>query len=157
MKRETLGRIEKFTALAEQFRALVGGASGVASARLRRDLVRSLAGLCSAALDLPEAERSDREHTRAQPRTLAVSFGKDDNYREVFNAYEEDEPVVGSLIDDLQDIDHDLACGLVIARGGAEDDLRDAAWEWRMGYFSHWGEHATSALRALYWLMRRDT
>ena len=29
-----------------------------------------------------------------------------------------------------------------------------AAWEWRFGWRSHRGEHATSALRALYRLKR---
>lgn len=152
----TLGPIERFVALAEQFRALVGGASGIASPSLCRDLVRSLAELCIGAVDLPEVERSDRQYARAPRRTLTISFGAEDHYREVFNGYEDDDPVIGSLIDDLQDIDHDLACGLAIARGGTNKDLGDAAWEWRMGFFSHWGEHATSALRALYWLMQRD-
>ncbi len=152
----TLGPIQKFVPLAEQFRALVGGANAPASPSLRRDLVRSLAELCVGAVDLPEVERSDRQHARAPRRTLTVSFGADDHYREVFNGYEDDDPVIGSLIDDLQDIDHELACGLAIARGGTDEDLRDAGWEWRAGFFSHWGEHATSALRALYWLMKRD-
>jgi hypothetical protein len=29
----------------------------------------------------------------------------------------------------------------------------DIIWEWEFGFETHWGEHATNAIRALYWLL----
>ena len=35
----------------------------------------------------------------------------------------------------------------VLAEGAPEGDV---VWEWRFGFYSHWGRHATEALRALH-------
>jgi len=153
--RPTRARTEAFASAAAEFCKLVDGAPSLAVPGFCRELARSLSNLCALALDLPEVEPTEREHERAPARPIQVAFGNDDHYREVFDAYSEDEPVLGSLADDLGDIYADLRRGLDVFRGGTEDDARDGAWEWRFSFFSHWGEHATSALRALYWLLRR--
>jgi hypothetical protein len=60
---------------------------------------------------------------------------------------------LGDLHDDLADVWRDLRRGL-----DALDDGRpgDAAWEWKFGFDSHWGEHATDALRVLHRVVTRD-
>jgi hypothetical protein len=80
---------------------------------------------------------------------LADVLGGRCSYREVFDPYSEKEEgeVVGDLIDDFQDIHRDLSSGLTLWREGK---TADAAWEWRFSFETHWGEHATSAIRALY-------
>jgi len=50
------------------------------------------------------------------------------------------------LWDDLADIYRDLRDGLGIFELGTDDAKKEAAWQWRFGYESHWGEHLFSAL-----------
>ena len=80
---------------------------------------------------------------------LAEHLGLRRFYREVFDPYADpsDPEVMGDLIDDVEDIHHDLLKGLVAFRAGNFDE---ALWSWRLSFRSHWGEHATSALRALF-------
>jgi hypothetical protein len=146
--------IRRFARAAEEFcRALES------TPPTRRDLAYTLHELCALALQLPDVERTERERERERVSTkeLAISFGEHDRYREIFDAYSDEDAVTGSLIDDMRDIHRNLEEGLAIFRGGSEDDLRDAAWTWRFYFHMHWGEHATSALRALYWLIRADS
>lgn len=80
---------------------------------------------------------------------LAAYLGPLRYYREIFDPYAADsgDPVVGDLLDDLQDIHHELSAGLAHWRRG---NAGEALWAWRFGFESHWCEHATSALRALF-------
>ena len=75
-------------------------------------------------------------------------------YFEVFDPWELDDnhAVAGDLADDLWDVYNGLRAGLELWSQG----LRESAlWEWRFGFESHWGEHVTGAIRALYMLARR--
>ncbi len=77
-------------------------------------------------------------------------LGENTYYRKVFDPFEseEDNPeVIGSLADDIADIYRDLARGLQEWRSS---NSGGALWEWRFRFEHHWGEHATSALRALH-------
>jgi hypothetical protein len=72
-----------------------------------------------------------------------------DYYRVVFDPHdfeEKDEPVTGSLSDDLADIYGDLAGGVALAQAGHVDD---ACFYWALLYRSHWARHAVSALAAI--------
>lgn len=113
-----------------------------------------MAALYAAALDLPEGEaaegevesNSQEEWRRVYDRFTGLPVG---NYWGVFNLLElsGEEPVLGSLADDLADIHRDLRRGLVLfERGQAEG----AAWEWAFHFRAHWGRHLTSALHALH-------
>ena len=73
-------------------------------------------------------------------------FGQMVSYWEVFDPYEEDEPVGGSLTDDLLDIYRDLGRGLLAWNSGARES---ALWDWKFHFELHWGDHAVDALRAL--------
>lgn len=81
--------------------------------------------------------------------SIAAMVGARNHYREVFDPYESatESPVTGSLADDFADIYRDLRDGLVNWRAGRTGD---ALWDWRFGFESHWGAHATGALRALH-------
>ena len=127
------------------------------SARPEEDAVRALrllVALYAAALELPEGmaaegevdSNSQEEWRRVYDRFngLPVSY-----YREVYNLLElsDEEPVLGSLADDLADIHRDLQRGLLLFdRGEAEG----AAWEWSFHFRAHWGRHLTGALHALH-------
>ena len=58
-----------------------------------------------------------------------------------------EEPVVGSLTDDIADIYRDVIPGLREYELGRR---AQAVWEWGFGLRHHWGEHATGAIRALH-------
>ncbi len=75
-------------------------------------------------------------------------FGQLDGYWEVFDPYEKDALVAGSLSDDLLDIYADVRRGLEL---WDRDVPREAAiWEWRSHLEAHWGDHAVDAIRALH-------
>jgi len=80
--------------------------------------------------------------TRASELPLQV-------YWEVFDPVANpcEEPVAGSIVDDLGDIYQDVARGLILFESGDRDE---ALWEWAFNFRIHWGAHATGALRALH-------
>ncbi len=66
-----------------------------------------------------------------------------------------EEPVVGNLADDLSDIFNDVDRGLLAFEAGRREE---AVWEWGFYLAHHWGDHATSAIRALHcWLAREHS
>jgi len=70
-------------------------------------------------------------------------------YSEVFNplTIPAEEPVIGDLADDIADIYGDIEYGLSLVDAGFTEH---AVWEWVFRMQTHWGEHATSAIRALH-------
>lgn len=80
--------------------------------------------------------------------SLGALLGKMDAYAEVFDPYVDppEEPVTGTLSDDLADIYHDLTDGLAKWRRG---EHAAAAERWGEYFTIHWGEHVTGALRAI--------
>lgn len=77
-----------------------------------------------------------------------------DHYGEVFDPLlvPPQEPVVGSVADDIADIYRDVVTGLRLDRSGKRPE---AVWQWGFNLRHHWGEHATGAMRALHcWLAR---
>jgi len=76
------------------------------------------------------------------------------HYSEIFSPLvPQDEPVMGDLADDLADIYHHLAKGLRLHELGKVDD---ALWEWGFNFQAHWGEHASSAIRALHCYLAQE-
>lgn len=162
-----------FAALAERFCALIEAHPRLSSVEFLHQTHALLPLLYAGGLGLPDvsvdgepdgaakaddarAELSDDDCDRAmddEMRALCRGLGERigaerDFYAEVFDPYSDTrEPVIGSLADDLADIYRDLVDGLRAWRSG---DRADAVWRWRFGFQVHWGEHATSALRALH-------
>jgi hypothetical protein len=135
-----------------------GSAMTVASALLR------VTSLYSSALSLPEPwsdtlpenipdiqfAAADINAMTERVSALPIPF-----YWEVFDPFEvpPKEPVGGHLLDDIGDIYRDVAGGLVLFDAGRADE---ALWEWGYNFRIHWGEHATSAIRALHAFSSRE-
>ena len=87
-------------------------------------------------------------------RSLTEQLGERNGYWHVHDpaSASEHEPCRRSLADDLGDIFRDVSRGLV---AWDLQRLDQAAWEWRFGYWSHWGAHAMGALAAIHALERR--
>jgi hypothetical protein len=69
------------------------------------------------------------------------------SYFDVFNPLQEEEAVTNSLADDLADIYRDLKAALSLFE---DNHPIDAAWEWRFGFQTHWGQHLVGAQRAIH-------
>jgi hypothetical protein len=84
------------------------------------------------------------EAVRAKASALQFRY-----YSEIFNnlVIPPEEPVVGDIVDDLVDIYSDVAPGLALFESGDQGGARN---HWQFWFSRHWGEHATSALRALW-------
>jgi hypothetical protein len=150
--------IEQFAEEAARFeRWLITGQDRDADAA-REALVR-LVSLYRAAIDLP-TEWSDeldgaKEIKRVDNAAWQVAYRAAlriplDLYGEVFNPVEtpHHEGVTASLADDLADIYWDVVTGL---RAYERGERAQAIWEWSFNLHSHWGAHATGAIRALHW------
>jgi hypothetical protein len=57
-----------------------------------------------------------------------------------------EEPVIGSLADDIADIYRDVMPGLRAYRAGL---WKEACGSWGFKFSVHWGEHATGAIRVM--------
>lgn len=98
---------------------------------------------------LPTVAVTDDDGRRAEKRRpTSLDFGDFDFYYVVFNPYEDSQPVGGSLEDDFLDIYQDLQTGLALWE--TEASRLNAIWHWRFLFDTHWGNHASSALRALH-------
>jgi hypothetical protein len=144
--------IDRFRSEAERYCALVESEGF----DVRKVLV-VLARLVALGLELPDVEPDD-DDAAADPdgldddaRVVAAnvrrSLGERDLYWEVFDPREQSEPIAGALWDDVTDIYRDLRRGLHLAETRS---VEEAVWEWRFSMESHWGNHATDAVRVLF-------
>jgi hypothetical protein len=156
-------------ATAERFsveaRCFIGWADGSASPEPLTAAVglRRVVALYAAALQLPQpwSERvsHQRDDAPALAQGLAAVRGRAaaiplQHYSEIFSPLvPQDEPVVGDLADDLVEIYRDIAAGLHWLDAGRVDD---ALWEWGFNFQVHWGEHASSAIRALHCYLAQE-
>ena len=148
------GPVSEFVELARGFCALVEEHAPLPASVFVQRVHSLLPRLYSAALLLPDVggdapDCDARLTTSTLGRDLCAKLGVLDYYREIFDPYEgeSEEPVIGSLSDDIADIYADLAEGIACWNAGNHDG---ASWAWRFGFQTHWGKHLTSALRALY-------
>lgn len=124
--------------------------AGLASLSERVSAARFLLlDLYVAAVALPQSEAPDGIDAAPLPTAPSswTAFEQFEHYWEIFNPYAGDEPVAGSLTEDLLDVYLDVCRGLSLW-----DTAQDAAaiWEWRFSFDSHWGTHAIDALWALH-------
>jgi len=113
---------------------------------------RCLLELYAGGLELPQVVPPEGIEAGPSPEPPAHWEGFDafEFYWEVFDPYQEDAPVTGSLSDDLLDVYRDLRPGLALWEVGDADHRLAAIWEWRFHFGIHWGDHAIDALRALH-------
>jgi hypothetical protein len=124
-----------------------------------RGALTRLLALYRAALDLPPAWSDETKEANEPTPVSDVDWQRAyhaagrvpiDLYSEVHNPTEvpAEESGVGSVADDLADIYRDVCSGL---RAYDNGDRAAAVWEWSFGLHTHWGAHATGAIRALHW------
>lgn len=150
---------------ADEARVFVAWADDRSDTALTAPLaLRRIVALYAAALELPQpwSERvapSVRDDppalllqlARVRSRASAIPL---QHYSEIFSPLVvADEPVVGDLADDLVEICRDVARGLALYDAQRVDD---AIWEWAFNFQVHWGEHASSAIRALHCYLSQE-
>jgi hypothetical protein len=150
---------KRFAGLAEQFCSIVDSAPGIERSELLLQVYRLLPKLISEAMALPPVELShDRTtvsrslrlaHTaESRPyRSLQEKFADWDHYLQTFDPTKQDAAIPGSLADDVADVYRDLKKGL---RSKGSGPVENTIWEWRFGFYFHWGQHAIDALRVLH-------
>ena len=145
----------EFARVAAEYCALVGRPKGKPHAFLE-EAARQIANLYAKALTLPAARPGSIDEAvggRPQDQRSRVytaikkKLGAENSYWEVFHARENEDPVAASLADDLSDIWKDLQEGLDLWTSGKREA---AVWSWRFSLRSHWGHHATGALKAIH-------
>ena len=118
--------------------------------------LRRVSALYAAALELPlpftkgmPAELAEADAPSESRVAAHVASLKPLVHWEIFDPLHDppEEPVAGSIADDLGDIYRDVARGLVLFECG---DRAEALWEWGFNFRIHWGAHATGAIRALH-------
>jgi hypothetical protein len=145
--------VERFTAVARDFCALLETATELEFGELRRRLLRILPALYLAGAKLPRLdEDGDVEHVPLKLDVLVAlseHLGANDTYWEVLDPTQREKPIAGSLAADLSEIRFDLQQGLLALERGAP--VEAVVWEWRHGFDHHWGRHLVDALRAIHW------
>ncbi len=156
---ESSDSVDRFAAEAALFEDWARHSPLQGAAAAREALIR-ITTLYLAALQLPpewDDVLTDQLNARTaeeqcQQVTIRCAQLPLDFYGEVFDPLlvPPEDPVVGSLVDDIVDIYRDVSTGLKAYQAGAR---AEAIWEWGFGLRHHWGEHATNAMRALHcWL-----
>lgn len=114
-------------------------------------ILDKLLHLYSQGLKLPQVEPDSADSVIADEIPYPnVKIRDDDAYWEIFDTYTLEEPVQGSLTDDLSDIYHDLREGIALYEG---KKYNEAVWSWKFSFETHWGSHAIDAARALHYLI----
>jgi hypothetical protein len=86
--------------------------------------------------------------------SLRSVLGPHDIYWAVFDPTELEQPVTGSIAEDLADTYRDLMNGLALLDAGAP--VADVLWTWRFSFGNHWGRHVLGALQVTHWLIHDD-
>ena len=140
---------------AEWYCSIIERAESSQREKFVAEVSQALAELVAAAGRLADMEPSDADlpgrptHEQWEERLFAVQSTLDewDGYWTAmrrFGAWEM-EAVLLPLANDLADVWLDVKHGLVALDAGAPET--DVIWEWRFGFYWHWGRHATEALR----------
>lgn len=163
-----LSRLEVVGAAAQRLRdALVNPVDDRMAAAER--LLHCLSGLYAAALvlgpggddfgepDLDEAFPVEADELKEVGEKLQTVFGERRWYwlqhDPIFPRDGTEKPVCGDLVDDLLDIYGDIVPALRAWEAGT-NRIDDIVFEWRGTLFqTHWGVHATQAIRALHFIV----
>lgn len=137
----------RFAQIARRYCEFVEAAAGLEE---RERLLRArlhLSELVHVACQLPAGDPDGPDICdEASAPTGWPGFGPFDVYHEVYDPYDAEPLVCGSLTDDVLDVYADLRRGLIAFDAGF---VGWAVWEWKFHFDSHWGDHAVDALRAL--------
>jgi hypothetical protein len=162
-----LAPVRRFAEVAGEYCALVEEYESLSVYRLAARAAGLLPGLYAAGLALPEVAppeaQSDKldafydsvpiKQTAVMARAIGEKIGAHNRYWQVYDPFEEDQPVASTLGEDLADMYGDLKRGLIAMSKGTEREAAEAAWHWRLSFGNHWGRHLVSALRVLHYLL----
>ena len=148
-----------FKDAAERYVASIDAAESKERIELLRDLASGLSAIYMTALELPNQEPGSSDPVAGlgpEDRSGALKrmeslLGTDDWYwttAPFMNTRDLPELLTGSLADDLTDVYLDLKDGLDHLSAGVPEPA--VIWEWRLSFWSHWGEHAVNALRIIH-------
>lgn len=150
--------IAEFPNVAERFCRFIDNCGVYERRRVVHDVSVLIARLCEVAAQLPSvipstegtdftAESVDAHANEAYrlSKRLRDQLGDLDEYWDIFDPTQKEEPIRCSLSQDIADIYLDLREALKIQTSGAS--LDDIHFDWRFAFRSHWARHATSALK----------
>ena len=85
-------------------------------------------------------------------RKLLAKLGEHDSYLEVFDPLMQysEEPLEGSLAENMADIYQDLKDFIISYRMGTVEVMNDALWVCRNNFKEYWGQRLVNGLRALH-------
>jgi hypothetical protein len=173
MKSDATSRIKKksesikaFAAEAIDFCAIIENRAKLNRTRFFQALYLEIPKLISSASTLPNDlefkiikrnKVEEQNEWKSLFNHLKKKFGNLDYYQEIFDPYEKIDlkPVFGSLSDDIADIYREIKPGTINWEKKSKTQKERIAGNWHFFFEIHWGEHATSALRALYFLLYR--
>ncbi|HVE41456.1 MAG TPA: DUF5063 domain-containing protein [Planctomycetota bacterium] len=152
--------VTAFVETAREFCQLIEGHRKGSRKSFLNRVAATLPRLYAGAVHLPrrnssgrvKARRLSRKEWQALFMSLGRKLGRECCYWECFNPYVREELMAGSLADDFADIYRDIKPGLVSYDAGSTTSQEAAVTEWRSAMLSHWGHHATGALRVLHHL-----
>lgn len=111
-----------------------------------------LSRLYDLSMRLPETEPGKVDEPRAHFSISAeleqTSGGQ--IYWMVFDPFENETPVAGSVYEDLTSVYEDIAGLLALFDRGDDDALHTAVWQWRFNMETHTGRHLIGALLPLH-------
>ena len=164
--------VDRFKVIAKKYCSIIDSRHAIEKTDFLLQIYRILPELISEAIRLPlvqlgddqceEKEASTRE-SRAEREmkheewwelynSLKEKFGNWDLYWQVFDPRTDNEAIHGSLADDIADIYRELRDGIDLMESD-EAPPYEIIFEWRLGFFSHWGKHAIDALRTSHFLL----
>jgi hypothetical protein len=168
--------VNRFRPVAQRFCSLVDSAVTLDKTEFLVQVYRMLPELIGEAMRLPAVEFGDDDDEDEVPdletlmsqiqakarikneewsplyNALKEKLGDWNLYWQVFDPTKDNEAIRGSLADDIAGIYGDLKDGINLKE--SEKVLpRGIVFEWRMGFYSHWGKHAIDALRTIHFLL----
>ncbi len=164
--------VNRFGEIAECFCSLVDSAGGLDRTEFLARVYRMIPELIQEAIRLPEVRFDDDEENEIdwqviQSRTdadvpqkewsrffesLEQKLGDWNPYHQVFDPTTDKEAIYMSLSGDIAEIYRDLRDGINLRRVEGVP-ASEILFEWRNGFYSHWGRHAICALGTLHVLI----
>ncbi len=147
--------VKRFIKTAKTFCALIETSGSREGPAFFRECFRLVTKLLSEIADLPDnvgryntGRRITHDEWFDIFQRLKLELGENDSYRKVFDPWKIEDPLYGSISDDLASIWRDVKQGLAAQ---PTDDSSNAVCEWRLSFLQHWGpNHATGLLRPLF-------
>ena len=158
---------DRFRPVAQRYCSLVDSAVTQDKTEFLIQVYRMLPELVGEAMRLPAVEFGEDEdeqmgfdQSHSDPGksfeqhkqlydALKQKLGDWDLYWQVFDPTKDNEAIRGSLADDIAGVYGDMKEGLDYMKS---DEVlpRDALFEWRLGFYFHWGRHAINALYTIH-------